>query len=440
MEEVELPTILEIVQTDDGEFDLLEGALLAAAPDLVDVAGDATAGPVTVLAPNDQAFINLAGDLGFEVDEETALATLAAVSELVSPFDNATALLELILDYHVLPGALTVEDIAASDNLDNLAGVSLVPVETDTIDFIDIAGISNPQIGALSDVEASNGIVQEITEVLLPFEVGLLTGAEGVSKFGGGIDVVVGSELGDTVGLGRGDDLFGDTGGDDVVNGGRGEDNVNAGAGEDEVRGGGGMDTISGGDDDDVLRGNKGMDSLFGNDGDDEVRGSRGDDVVFGGDGDDIVRGGKGDDTLIGGSGDDTLTGHNGSDVFVFNPTNFIEGEIEDIQFEGDDVVTDFDASEDRILLDLSSLDEETIDAVASENDPDTLELADLVTAGLLGVADSDGDLLVTHSAGTILFQGVPSDVSLEVLASVIDFDAEGQFVDESDNPLGDIL
>jgi Ca2+-binding RTX toxin-like protein len=54
----------------------------------------------------------------------------------------------------------------------------------------------------------------------------------------------------------------------------------------------------------------------------------------------DVLNGGAGDDVLEGGTGKDTLTGGGGGDVFVFRAYN-----------ERTDVITDFDANADHILL-----------------------------------------------------------------------------------------
>ena len=78
--------------------------------------------------------------------------------------------------------------------------------------------------------------------------------------------------------------------------------------------------------------------------------------------GDAFVRGGRGDDELIGGYGDDTLTGGSGEDTFVL-------GEI-----FGDDTVSDFNASEDRI--DLSAITGASI-SVGSEGSDVKLTVTD---------------------------------------------------------------
>ncbi|HET7708155.1 MAG TPA: hypothetical protein VFK50_01320 [Sphingomicrobium sp.] len=70
-------------------------------------------------------------------------------------------------------------------------------------------------------------------------------------------------------------------------------------------------------------------------------RGKTKGDTLLATDGDDILVGTRNNDTLSGGAGNDVLTGNAGSDTFVFRANG------------GNDVVTDFDASEgDRVMLD----------------------------------------------------------------------------------------
>ncbi len=103
--------------------------------------------------------------------------------------------------------------------------------------------------------------------------------------------------------------------------------------------GGNGDDTISGGDGADKLSGGNGNDYIDGGDGIDELNGDNGNDVLNGGNGNDKLNGGNGNDILFGGKGNDTLTGENGNDVFVFGANG------------GRDVITDFKAGEDKIVL-----------------------------------------------------------------------------------------
>ena len=72
-----------------------------------------------------------------------------------------------------------------------------------------------------------------------------------------------------------------------------------------------------------------------------------GNDVALGADGDDILTTGAGNDSVSGGMGDDTITLGSGADMMGL--TRWSEGQF---PFgDGNDVVTDFDATEDIIIF-----------------------------------------------------------------------------------------
>ncbi|NKD86617.1 calcium-binding protein [Haematospirillum jordaniae] len=183
-----------------------------------------------------------------------------------------------------------------------------------------------------------------------------------------GVHDISGTAAGDRL-TGDGDDNRLDGGaGDDTLEGGAGDDHLFGGAGNDILSGGDGVDclsgddgedTLKGGAGDDLLHGYAGADTLLGEDGDDRLYGGAGTDTLDGGTGDDTIKGGDGNDALAGGegndtlkrdAGEDTLTGGAGSDIlssgagadrFVFASAAETVG----------DVITDFDAGEDRIDL-----------------------------------------------------------------------------------------
>lgn len=138
-------------------------------------------------------------------------------------------------------------------------------------------------------------------------------------------------------------------GGNDTIDGRGGNDLLKGGAGNDEILGGTGRDKLVGSRGDDKLSGQEGFDRLVGGGGDDTASGGRGNDKLFGKDDDDklygnggadVLQGGSGNDRLDGGGGDDRLTGGRDADRFVFT------GKI------GDDVVTDLDATQDKLVFD----------------------------------------------------------------------------------------
>ncbi len=164
----------------------------------------------------------------------------------------------------------------------------------------------------------------------------------------GGDDVVIAGNTDDALYGGSGNDLLIGNDGDDRFDGGDGNDTSFGGAGDDDMAGNAGDDLMYGGigDDElfggagnDKLYGGKGVDLMWGGDGDDLVEGGDGNDQIAGGEGNDTVVGGNGDDRLIGGGGNDTLTGGAGADTFMFLPHS------------GNDVITDFRVTEDKIDL-----------------------------------------------------------------------------------------
>lgn len=108
-------------------------------------------------------------------------------------------------------------------------------------------------------------------------------------------------------------------GGDDKVKGTELGDTIYAGSGNDYVKAEGGDDFVSGGSGNDVLIGGEGNDVLIGGEGDDHLEGREGDDRLYGNRGNDYLTGGSGNDLIIGGIGDDELSDHYGDDTYVYN-------------------------------------------------------------------------------------------------------------------------
>jgi uncharacterized surface protein with fasciclin (FAS1) repeats len=132
-------TIVGIVLQDDGEFDVLQAAVVRAG--LVDVLNGTS--QYTVFAPTDAAFVATLG----VADEAAALAA-------VNGMDVNT--LKNILLFHVTNGRRNSNAILAAPAYTMLNGMRL------TRDQLVAAGIATP------DVPASNGIVHVINHVLLP--------------------------------------------------------------------------------------------------------------------------------------------------------------------------------------------------------------------------------------------------------------------------------
>lgn len=167
--------------------------------------------------------------------------------------------------------------------------------------------------------------------------------ALGGQAYGGaGNDYVQGTNFGDYVEGGLGDDFVVSLGGDDFLRGREGNDYLDAGNGNDNVMGELGDDVLRGRAGNDWQSGGEGNDNIMGEDGADTVIGDAGNDFVSGGAGNDLVLGGDGSDTIEGNGGNDVLTGNLGADMFVFH-----------LGF-GRDVVTDFSAQDQiRFAADL---------------------------------------------------------------------------------------
>ncbi|MEJ6404240.1 fasciclin domain-containing protein [Yoonia sp. 2307UL14-13] len=291
------PSITDIVAAsgdgfddNNADFDILLEAVKTAG-----LAGTLASAEVdlTVFAPNDDAFVKLAQDVGFHgTDEAGAWTYLVDVLTLLGKGDPIPLLTD-VLTYHVSGQSLQASQVLGLENIETLqggtvevSGTSLIDNDPDTFDANLIA----------TDIQANNGVVHVIDEVLIP--VDLLVGDN--------VDLEIGDDGRDFFYTGRGDDF---------VSGKGGKDFIFLGSGDDVGLGGAGRDLISGWSGDDHLDGGAGRDRIYG---------------------------GSGDDTIIGGAGRDKLFGGSGADTFVFN-----DG-------DGRDKIRDFNVHED--VIDLSDL------------------------------------------------------------------------------------
>lgn len=226
----------------------------------------------------------------------------------------------------------------------------------------------------------------ETNEMRLAFfditgDAGRFTGSNSDDILGG----VAGNDR--IFGLGGNDEING-RGGDDLLAGGDGDDILRGGDGRDALRGGRGNDTLNGGTGDDGLGGGEGNDILYGGKGNDILGGGAGVDILNGGSGRDLLKGGAGNDQLFGNSGrdilkgkagNDTLTGGQGADTFVF-----AKG------LSGDDVITDFTATEDVIAIHLRGLKEANVTVTIIGTDTEIGFGADSVTLEGVNLLDTD--------------------------------------------------
>ncbi|MEH2442686.1 bluetail domain-containing putative surface protein [Nostoc sp.] len=213
---------------------------------------------------------------------------------------------------------------------------------------------------------------------------------------------ITGTQYADAFEVRGGNDIFRGGAGNDILNGGAGDDTLDGGAGNDSLIGGAGNDSLIGGAGNDSLVGGVGNDILnpsYSQGSTDTVNGGEGDDLLQvdyssknngygihlgfgntdkiysrGGAGDnfelvnfsniqrfditgtqyadvfegrtdnDIFNGGAGSDKLTGGGGKDNLAGGTGADIFVYT-------DLKDSLLNNFDVITDFNANEDKFQI-----------------------------------------------------------------------------------------
>jgi serralysin len=270
------PTITGIVaasgdfDTNPKDFDLLLKAVQAAG--LADTLNNPAA-DLTVFAPNDAAFLNLAKTLGFKgVTEAAAFDFVVDALTLLSGGGSPIPLLTDILLYHVVPESLQASQVLSSTTIGTVLGTSLGVNGTTLVDGD--PDLANPNIIA-TDIQAANGVVHVIDGVLIPVDILKSNGDKNV-------DFIIAGDKSDVIHVGRDNDFVDGNGGNDVIFGGRGND---------------------------VLLGGAGNDVIFGNQDNDTIKGD---------DGRDVIHGGQGDDVITGGAGRDILSGNAGIDTFVF--------------------------------------------------------------------------------------------------------------------------
>lgn len=140
----ELPTIAEIA-AGDNNFSTLVAAVTAAG--LADTLADPDAGPFTVFAPTNDAFVAALSALGL------------SAQDVLGNMD----LLTDILTYHVVAGAVPAETVVTLDSATTLQGSDI------TIEVVDGVVVLNGTVNVVAtDIMASNGIIHVIDFVLVP--------------------------------------------------------------------------------------------------------------------------------------------------------------------------------------------------------------------------------------------------------------------------------
>lgn len=169
------PTITGIVAASGGDFDrnlddydILLTAVQAAG--LADLLNDPTQS-VTVLAPNDRAFVTTARDLGFRgLDEAGAWSFLvAALTELGE--GDPIGPLTTVLQYHVIGEDLDFGAMRTGGERVTLAGAPISPQADRSINDADPDNV-DPKLNFFrSNIDAANGTIHTINRVLLPLDL-----------------------------------------------------------------------------------------------------------------------------------------------------------------------------------------------------------------------------------------------------------------------------
>ena len=126
---------------------------------------------ITVFAPTDAAFTQLAVDLGFDGDQGDETAVFNHIAGALAGLNGGDPipLLTDILLYHVSPAAKLAAQVEALDAIETLlTGETFEPTAGQLVD--NEPDVANPAI-VIPDIAADNGIIQAIDRVLLPIDI-----------------------------------------------------------------------------------------------------------------------------------------------------------------------------------------------------------------------------------------------------------------------------
>lgn len=151
------------------DFNILLKAVTAAGLDDDLAAANAD---LTVFAPTDDAFRQLAKDFGFDGDphdEDAVFDAIATALAGLAPDGNPIPVLTNVLLYHVSPGAKPLAEVAALNNVPTLLpGATFSPDGTTLVD--NEPDLPDPSL-VQTDLPAANGIVHVIDRVLIPLDI-----------------------------------------------------------------------------------------------------------------------------------------------------------------------------------------------------------------------------------------------------------------------------
>ncbi len=158
-----------VFDENSGDFDILLTAVLTAGLD--GALADETAS-LTVFAPTDKAFFNLARVFGYAgpYDEGAAFQAIVDALTVLGEGDPIGPLTNVLL-YHVAPEALSLNTVLLSDAVTTLLEEAVVKPTGFSLADAD-PGVRNPRlIVGSGDLRADNGLIHPIDGVLLPLRV-----------------------------------------------------------------------------------------------------------------------------------------------------------------------------------------------------------------------------------------------------------------------------
>lgn len=213
------------------------------------------------------------------------------------------------------------------------------------------------------------------------------------------------------------------TAGNDTLNGTEAGEKIMAGAGDDGIAAWSGDDTVNGEEGNDFVLGEMGDDLIFGDAGDDLADGGAGNDTIWLGEGDDIIA----DDTLVldpefntGAAGDDRISGGDGNDFLIdWQGSDSLNGELgRDTVVSVDDYGTDHAADVNSGGWGMDTLWGDDGDTMTGGGNADDFTVyVDEADDSAVTISDFDG-------ANETLFLELPADIfdgSVPELSAVTD-------------------
>ena len=159
-------TTIAGIATSDANFSILVSAIsFIDAEKGTDYLGQIsdTSSSLTVFAPTNAAFVQLATDLGFAGDTGDITAVTTFLTGL------GADLLETVVTYHIAAGTLLATDISAAGTVTTLQGGTVDASELPTLGDAE-PDLLNPTLLS-TDLIADNGVVHVIDRVLLPVDL-----------------------------------------------------------------------------------------------------------------------------------------------------------------------------------------------------------------------------------------------------------------------------